>query len=168
MANTKEKITLGKIIGEDFSDDFEKFDLTIIQEVLTSLSNENPIDLAHSEMLQQKALYAAELMVEYIAKLVKMVNFYESRINTVKNKTALNYKVEDGRTTADMKKQAGEASPEVEALGLQLSKAKGAKVLLERKYEILIKLHHHFKDISNAQKKGIVSNSSAVGWDKGE
>lgn len=164
----KERITLGNLVGESFTDNFEGFDLTEVQRVLGQLSSEEVIDIAHAEMLQQKSLYAAELLIEYIAKLIKMVGFLESRINSVKNKTALEYKAPDGRTTADMKKQAGESSPEVEALSLQLAKAKGSKNLLERKYEILIKSHHHFKDLSSAQKKGIVSTpstSSAVGWE---
>lgn len=156
------KITLGQLIGSSLVDDFEDFDITDIQRVLKSLGNENPIDIAHAEMLQQKSLYAAELITDHIAKLVKTVSFLEGKVNSVKNKISLDYKSPDGKTTGEMKKAAGESSPEVEALGIQLAKAKGAKIALEKKFDILIKMHHFYKDISNNQKKGIAVNSSGA------
>jgi hypothetical protein len=160
----KEKITLGNLVGEGFDDNFESFNLTEIQKVLSQLSNEEVIDIAHAELLQQKSLYAADILIEYIAKLVKTVSYFESKVSSLKNKTALEYKSPEGKTTADMKKQAGESSEEVERLSLQLAKAKGSKNLLERKYELLIKTHHYFKDIASNQKKGIVSTNSQ-GWE---
>src|ERR1700733_2009530 len=125
-----DKITLGHIIGSDYVDNFEEFDLTDVQRVLSGLAAENAIDIAHAEFLQQKTLYAAELLIEYIAKLVKTVSFLETKVNSTKNKTALEYNSPSGKATADMRKQAGEASPEVEKLGMLLAKAKGSKTLL--------------------------------------
>jgi hypothetical protein len=161
-----DKITVGKLIGQTFEDDFESFDLTEIQKVLSALSTDNALDIAHSEMLQQKTLYAADLMIEYMAKLIKMVSYLESKISSLKNKAALAYKAPDGRTTADMKKQAGESDPEVEELASSLARAKGAKLLLDRKYEIIIKSHHFFKDLAGNQKKGIVETSPSRSYDK--
>jgi len=162
----KEKITVGQVLGDSFVENFADFDITEVRKVLDTLREEQVLDIAHAEMLQQKSLYAAELLIEYIAKLVKTVGYLEIRVNSVKNKTALEYKAVEGRTTADMKKQAGESSPEVEALSLDLQRAKGSKLLLERYYEILIKSHHHFKDLASAQKRGIVSTqNSAPGWE---
>lgn len=163
----QDRITLGQVLGNDLVDNFEDFDLTQVQQVLAGLAVDTAIDIAHAEMLQQKTLYAAELLIEYIAKLVKTVSFLETKLNSVKNKTSLEYKSADGKTTADMKKQAGEASPEVEKLGILLAKAKGSKTLLERKYEILIKSHHYYKDIGIGMRKGIVStnnNNTDIGW----
>jgi hypothetical protein len=164
----QDKITLGQLLGTDLVDNFEDFNLTEVQQVLAGLASDNAIDIAHAEMLQQKTLYAAELLIEYIAKLVKTVSFLETKLNSIKNKTSLEYKSPDGKTTADMKKQAGEASPEVEKIGIMLAKAKGSKTLLERKYEILIKSHHYYKDIGIGMRKGIVStnnnNSDMIGW----
>jgi hypothetical protein len=163
----QDRITLGQILGGELVDNFEDFDLTQVQQTLAGLAADSAIDIAHAEMLQQKTLYAAELLIEYIAKLVKTVSFLETKLNSVKNKTSLEYKTVDGsRTTADMKKQAGEASPEVEKIGVLLAKAKGSKTLLERKYEILIKSHHYYKDIGIGMRKGIVStnNNTDIGW----
>ena len=119
--------TLGKLIGETFTDDFESFDLTEVQSVLAGLASDNAIDIAHADMLQQKTLYAADLLIVFISKLVKTVSFLETKINSVKNKTSLEYEAPEGKkATADMKKAAGESSPEVEAFSIQLAKAKGA------------------------------------------
>jgi hypothetical protein len=162
-----DRITVGSLLGDEFVDDFKSFDITEVQKVISSLSSDEVIDIAHAEVLQQKSLYAAEILIEYIAKLIKTVSYLESRISSVKNKTSLEYRSVDGKTTADAKKQAGESSPQVEELAYQLAKAKGSKALLEKKYEILIKSHHHFKDISSAQKRGMVSINSngSVGWE---
>lgn len=154
------RISLGQIIGTDLIDEFENFDFTIIQSVLATLSLNEAIDIAHAEMLQQKSLYAADMVSEYMAKLVKMVSYLETKINSTKNKVSLEYKAPDGKTTADMKRSAGEASPEVENLGIQLAKAKGTKVLLEKKYDVLIRSHHHYKDIANSMKKGMIQSNS--------
>ena len=150
---------LKQLVGEGFTDNFEEFDLTAVQQVLASLATEQAIDIAHSERLQQKTLFAADLLTEYLAKLIKTVSYLESKMNSVKNKIALEYKAPDGKTTMDLKKQAGESSEEVEKIALQLAKAKGAKNLVERKYEILLKAHHHFKDLSSNQKKTFGINS---------
>lgn len=164
MSNTENsKITVGALIGTNDIEKFEDFDITEVQKILSQLAVETAIDIAHSEMLQQKSLYAAEIITEYIAKLVKTVGFLESRINSIKNKVALEYKAPEGKTTADMKKQAGESSPEVEELSVKLAKAKGSKTLLERKFDILIKQHHHYKDMSSNQRKGLVSNKTEIG-----
>lgn len=154
----QDKTTLGQIIGANLTDDFDSFDFTLIQNILATLALDEAIDIAHAEMLQQKSLHAADMVSEYMAKLVKMVSFLETKINSTKNKVALEYKAQDGKTTADMKKQAGESSPEVESLGMQLARAKGTKVLLEKKYDVLIRSHHHYKDIANSMRKGILSS----------
>jgi hypothetical protein len=163
----KEKLTLGQAVGESFDDNFSEFDLTEIQHVLSVLASENAIDIAHAEMLQQKTLYGADILIGYIAKLVKTVSFLETKVNSVKNKVALEFKSADGKTTADMKKQAGESSADVEKLNILLAKAKGSKTFLERKYEILIKAHHYYKDVGIGMRKGIVSsnnNNDMIGW----
>jgi hypothetical protein len=168
MAKEEYKVFLSDAIGTENIEAFGEFDITIVKKVLSSLARDEAIDIAHAEMLQQKTLYAADIIIEYIAKLVKTVGYLESRISTVKNKVSLEYeKPGDGRTTVEMKKQAGECAPEVEELSLKLAKTKGAKVFLERKYEILIKAHHYYKDIASNQKKGIVSNNtnSNTGWE---
>jgi hypothetical protein len=154
-------ITLGSILGTQNVEPFEDFDLTEIQKVLHALSSEDPFDIGQCEWLQQRTLYAAELLIDMIAKLVKTVSFLETRLNGVKNKVALEYKPTDGtRLTAEMRKQAGESAPEVEELGLKLAQAKGARSALERKYEILLKMHYHLKELGSNQKQSIVSGAS--------
>jgi hypothetical protein len=151
-----EKITLGELLGESLEDDFAHFDMTQIQGVLSTLNNTDAIDLAHAEMLQQQSLRGADIVSEFLGKLIKTVSFLETKLNSAKNRVALNYKAPDGqRTTADMKKQAGESSPEVEDLSYRLAKAKGSKSVLEKKYDILIRSHHHYKDLSSGMKKSI-------------
>jgi hypothetical protein len=170
---SNERISLGSLVGTNLVEEFESFDMTEAQDVLKALAHTEAIDQAHAELLQMQSLYAAERLIEHIAKLVKTTSYLESKISSVKNKAALDYKAPDGgKTTADQKKYAGESHPEVEALSIQLAKTKGAKVLLERKYEILIKSHHQFKDISAGLRKSIVGNTNAsnsekettVGW----
>lgn len=151
---------LKELVGEGFTDNFEEFDLAVVQQTLTSLANEQAIDFVHSEKLQQKTLFAADLLTEYLAKLIKTVSYLESRMNSVKNKVSLEYNAPNGgKTTMETKRQAGESSEKVEEIAMLLAKAKGAKNLVERKYEILLKAHHHFKDLSSNQKKTFGINS---------
>lgn len=156
---TNERITLGQIIGPDMEEDFAQFDISEIQEVLLYLKEVDPIDLSHAESLQQKALRGADIISEFLGKLIKHVSYLETKINSTKNKASLEYKASDGKTTAEMRKQAGESSPEVEALSIKLAKAKGSKSVLEKKYDILIRTHHHYKEIAMGLKKTILGYS---------
>jgi DNA polymerase III epsilon subunit-like protein len=156
------QITLGQLMGSQNIEPFEEFDLTEVQKVLKSLRDNEAFDIAHAEFLQHRALYAAEILIDMIAKLIKTSGFIESRVNTVKNRAALEYKCEDDkvRVTAEMRKQAGESHPEVEQLGLLLAKTKGAKSALEKKYDVLIKMHYYFKELAQGQKQSVITGTS--------
>lgn len=150
------RVTLESLLGLN-DEDFLNFNLTEIQNVLSFLNRTDVYDLAHAEALQQQSLRGADILSEYLGKIIKTVGILEAKTNTLKNRVALEYTSPDGtRTTADMKKQAGESSPEVEKLLIKLAQAKGAKSLLEKKYDILIKAHHHYKDISAGLRKTIM------------
>jgi len=102
-----------------------------------------------------------------LGKIVKTVGYLETEVNSTKNKVMLEYMAPDFdghavKTTADMKKWAGESSPAVEEVQIKLAKAKGSKLVLERKYEILVKSHHHFKDIAQGLRKTILGYSLAA------
>jgi len=165
-----EKVTLGHLIGDALEDDFLSFDLTEIQEVLLSLQEIETIDLAHAEQLQQQALRGADLLSEYLGKIVKTTSYLESKTSSIKNKVSLEYKSPDGsKPTADMRKWAGESSTEVENWNIKLAKAKGSKIVLEKKYDILIKSHHHYKDIASGMKRSILgyntnTEKTPAGW----
>lgn len=149
------------LVGENMEEDFMDFDLTEIQKVLSNLQHTDAIDLPHAEVLQQQALRGADILSEYLSKLVKTVSYLESKINSAKNKASLEYKAPDGsKTTTDMKIWASFCAPEVEQLQANLSKAKGTKTLLEKKYDILIKSHHHYKDIATGLRKTILGYSA--------
>lgn len=157
-----QQVRLGDFLGDKLEEDFSNFDLTEIQQVLVKLQNQDAIDLAHAELLQQQSLRGADVLSDYLGKMVKTVGYLEAKVNSTKNKVSLEYQAPDGsRTTADMKKWAGESSPEVEEVQIRLAKAKGSKLVLERKYEILIKSHHHFKDIAAGMRKTILGYSSS-------
>lgn len=158
-----QQVRLGDLLGSNLEEDFRSFDLTEIQRVLQQLQLIEAIDLAHAEHLQQQALRGADILAEYLAKIVKTVAYLETQVNSTKNRVSLDYQAPDGaRTTVDMKKWAAEASPEVEKVQIKLAEAKGAKMALERKYEILIKSHHHFKDIAGGLRKTILGYSSTT------
>jgi hypothetical protein len=158
-----QQVRLGDVLGSNLEEDFKNFDLTEIQDVLEQLRDIDAIDLAHAEHLQQQSLRGADILADYLAKMVKTVAYLESQVNSTKNKVSLEYVAPDGsRTTVDMKKWAGESSPEVEAVQIKLAEAKAGKIVLERKYEILIKSHHHFKDIAAGLRKTILGYSSGT------
>jgi len=120
-------IKMSDFLGSQVEEDFLSFDMTEIQEVLSKLKETDPIDLAHAELLQQQALRGADILVEYLGKIVKTVGYLEAKVNNIKNKAALEYKAPDGtRTTIDMRKFAAEASPEVEEAQIKLAKEKWA------------------------------------------
>lgn len=155
-----QQVRLGDLLGQDLEEEFINFDLTEIQNVLVSLNETDAIDLAHAEMLQQLSLRGADIITEYLGKVVKTVGFLEAKVNSTKNKVSLEYTAPDGaRTTADMKKWAGESSKEVEEVQIRLAKAKASKIVLEKKYDILIKSHHHYKDIAAGLRRTILGYS---------
>ena len=151
------KVRLGDFLGNELEEDFTSFDLTEIQEVLLHLQESDPVDLAHAEMLQQQALRGADILTEYLGKIVKTVGYLETKVNSAKNKASLEYKAPDGsRTTTDMKIWAGNSSPEVDEICIKLSKAKASKGVIEKKYDILIRSHHHYKDIASGLRRTIL------------
>jgi hypothetical protein len=161
-----QQVRLGDFIGTELEENFAQFDITDVQEVLRNLADIDAIDLAHAEMLQQQTLRAADLLTEYLGKIVKTVGYLEAKVNSTKNRVSLEYQAPEGRTTSEMKKWAGEASPEVEQVQIKLATAKGSKLALERKYEILVKAHHHFKDIAQGLRRTILGYSSGTSSEK--
>ncbi len=157
-----QQVKLSDILGTEMEENFLEFDLTDIQKILGQLKETNAIDLAHAEFLQQQSLRAADILSEYLGKIVKTVNYLESKINSTKNRVSLEYKAEDGvRTTADMKKWAGESSSEVEEISIRLAKARGSKVVLEKKYDIAIRSHHNYKDIAAGLRRTVLGHSNS-------
>ena len=158
-----QQVRLGDLIGTNSEEDFRNFDLTEVQQVLEQLRTTDAVDLAHAEFLQQQSLRGADILAEYMAKMVKTVAHLEAKVNSVKNKVSLEYVSPDGsRTTVDMKKWAAECSPEVTAAIEKLAEAKGGKVALERKFDIIVKAHHHYKDIAAGLRKTILGYSSGA------
>lgn len=152
-----QQVRLGDFLGNELEENFMDFDLTEIQQVLEKLQNIDAIDLAHAEFLQQQSLRGADIITEYLGKIVKTVGYLETKVNSTKNKISLEYNAPDGaRTTADMKKWAGESSSEVEEVLIKLAKAKGSKIVLEKKYDTLIRSHHHYKDIAAGLRRTIL------------
>lgn len=148
---------LQDLIGDALEEEFQKFNLSEIEPVLKTLKEINAIDIAHAELFQLQALRAADIIAEYLGKLVKTVSYLESRISTVKNKVALDFTPKDGgKASIELRKMAGDAAPEIEQLGINLAKAKGAKVALEKKYDILIRAHHYYKDIASGLRRSMV------------
>jgi len=157
------KITVGDVLGDSLEDAYLNFDITEIQELVGRLQNTNVPDLAHAEYLQQQALRCADILSEYIAKLVKTIHYLDSEVSRVKNQTALNYTPKDGtRMSIELRKMAGEASQEVNDLQIKVARAKGSKVILDKKYEIIIKSHHHYKDIASGLRRTMLGYSVPV------
>ena len=151
---------LGELMGTALEDDFLDFDLTEIQNVLEKLRDTDAIDLAHAELLQQQSLRGADVITGYLGKIVKTVGYLEAKLNAVKNKAALDYQAPEGaRTTIDMRKWWSEQAPEVMEAQISLARAKGSKSFLEKKYDLLIKSHHHYKDIASGLRKSILGYS---------
>ena len=154
------QVRLGDLLGSELEEEFVNFDLTEIQGVLATLGESDPIDLVHAERLQQLALRGADILTEYLGKIVKTVSYLESKVNSVKNKVSLEYKSPDGgKATTDMRVWAAGCAPEVDEINLRLSKAKASKVVLEKKYDLLIKSHHHYKDIALGLRKTVLGYS---------
>lgn len=152
-----QQVRLGDLIGANPEEDFRNFDLTEVQQVLGNLRETDAIDLAHAELLQQQALRGADILAEYMSKMVKTVAHLEAKVNSIKNKVSLDYTAPGGaRTTVDMKKWAAECSPEVTTALEKLAEAKGGKVALEKKFDIMVRSHHHYKDIAQGLRRTIL------------
>jgi len=164
------QITLGDCLGSQSEEKFADFDLTSVQLVLDALANTDAIDLSHAEYLQQQALRGADIITEFLAKIVKTVGYLETKVNSVKNRVCLEYQAPEGtRTTTDMKIWAGNSSPEVEAVQIRLASAKASKMYLEHKFDLMVKSHHHYKEIASGLRRTVLgyapSEKSAPGWD---
>ena len=154
------KTYLKDIVGEDLEENLINFDLTEIQAVLSRLQETDAIDLAHAEMLQQQALRGADILSEYLSKLIKTVGYLEAKLNSTKNNAALTYQEPNGgKVTADMRKYFSECAPEVEEVQIRLAKAKASKAAIEKKYDILIRSHHHYKDLAAGLRRTILGYS---------
>lgn len=161
--------TIGDLMGSDLVEDFSGWDYSEIHKVLSKLEIFEAIDLSHAEMLQQQALRGADIVCEYLSKIVKTVSYLESKINSAKNKAALEFKPAEGqKATGEFRKLFGESAPEVEELSIKLARAKGVKILLEKKYDILIRSHYHYKEIAQGMRRAIPTESSrtvGTGWE---
>lgn len=156
--------TIREMLGDDSdAESILSFDLAPIQDALVDLSDTQATDIAHAEFLQKRCLFAADSLCEYIGRLVKLISYLDNKINSTRNRSALNYKTPDGtKVTADMRLFASK-SADVDDLENILSKAKGAKVLLDRKYEILIKAHHFYKEVASGYK-GVMKSTNATSY----
>jgi hypothetical protein len=155
-----QQVRLGDFLGTKLDEEFLDFDLTEVESVLSNLHGIDAVDLSHAEVLQQQALRGADIVVGYLGRMVKIISYLETKVNSTKNKISLEYTAAEGRTTIEMKKWAGEVgSPELEQWQEKLGSAKGSKLVLDRKYEILVKTHHHFKDIATGLRKTILGYS---------
>lgn len=148
------EIKLSSVLGLELEENFLDFDIEEIQTILAELKKDIPIDIAHIESMQQKTLRAADVCGEFLGKLQKTTTYLESKLNSLKNRVAMEY-TSDGKVTMDMRKFAAESHPDVEAIQIALSKAKGSKTLLEKKYEIIIKQHHFLKEMGAGMRKTI-------------
>lgn len=155
--------TLGQLVGTDLVEDFNQWDFSEIEKVLQQLAMAEIPDLSHAELLQQQALRGADLISEYLSKMVKTVSYLESKLNSVKNKAALEFKPSEGqKATADMRKQFGESAPEVDQLSAQLARSKGAKVLLEKKFDLIIRCHYQYKEVAAGLRKTILRQDNGA------
>lgn len=154
------RVTLGDFLGTELEENFMDFDLTEIQEVLSNLKDIIPVDLPHAELLQQQSLRGADVISEFLGKIVKTIGYLETKVNSTKNKVSLEYSSPDEKkVTADMRRNAGEASPEVEEIQIRLAKAKGSKSLLEKKYDTLVRTYYFYKEIAAGLRKTILGYS---------
>lgn len=153
---TKEIVTVKDIIGNGFDDEFEDFDMTEIQELVSELQSNQLPDLASSEYMMQRSLRCADLIGEYLCKLVKLVSYYEALANKTKYAVALAYEdPKGGKTTQEAKKWAGESSVELLEIEIKIAKIKGAKAVLEKKFEIVIRMFHSIKDMASGMRKSL-------------
>lgn len=151
-----ETVTILDLIGADDEEQFLDFDLTEVQALVSNLQSIGVNDVSHAENLQQQALRCADILSEYSGKLTKTVAYLESKISARTNRVALEYDSGQARTSIELRKMAGESDSQVEELELRLAKAKGAKALLDKKYDIVIKAHHHYKDIASGMRRSIL------------
>lgn len=156
-------VKLGDLIGNDPEEEFANFDLTEIQAVLDELQKGDPIDLAHGERLQQQALRGADILIGFLGKIVKTVGFLETKVNAAKNRAAMEFKTPDGsKITADMRKFASESDPKVEELEIKLARSKASKLVLEKKFDVIIKMHHHLREITSGTRRTVLGFPQGV------
>jgi len=159
MENDWKVVTVKDLIGDKFDDEFETWDMSEIQQLVSELQNLDIFDIAHSEKMQLRALRCADLITGYLGKIVKLSSYYEAKANKVKYSVALDYKSTEGKTTQESRKWAGEASDELMEVEIKLAKIKGTKALLEKKFEIIIRMFHSIKDVASGLRKSLPMNS---------
>jgi hypothetical protein len=164
----KEKVTISSLLGNDLDEAILDFDLSEVQEVVSLLQSEDTPTIVQAERMQQKALRAADILSEILGKIHKTIHYLDAKCSSVKNKESLNYTAPEGvRISIELRKMAGESSDELLELETSLAKAKGAKALLEKKYEIIIKSHHYYKDIASGLRLTVQGRYGGSGNDDG-
>ena len=145
--------TVRDIVGDcDLEEEFDTISLDEVNVVLDELNSCSIHDVAHAEYLQQKALACANYLANHLSRIVKIASFLESQISTQRNKTAAYYTRDDVKVTNDLRIFAAKACPEAAMLENKLSRVKGIKLLLEKKYDLLLKCHYYFKEIASSFK----------------
>lgn len=152
-------MTTIKDVLSSLEDDFLNFDLSEITEVLSTLQSDIPVDLAQAENMQRLSLRATDVLSEYLVKIIKIIGVLESNLNRKKNEILLTYEAPKGKTTADMRKAASESNEEVEEISNKISKAKAAKIYLDKKYDIVMKTHYYYRDVAEGYKRTIVGQT---------
>jgi hypothetical protein len=165
----KVRVTVNDYIDGDLDGAILNFSLVEVQEVINALQSEDTPTIVEAEKLQLMALRGADILSEIIGKLHKTIHYLDAKTASVKNKASLNFVPPAGvRDSIELRKIAGTASDELLDVEISLSKAKGAKALLEKKYEIIIKSHHYYKDVANGLKLTIQGRYSGSSWSNEE
>jgi hypothetical protein len=155
------------VIGESVDEAFLDYDYTRIQETLNEISNNDTPDIAHAQYLQHKCLVAADILAEYSGKIIKHLSYLENKLTSIRNKYALEYRDPiTNKATGEMRAFAVKSCPDADEYEENLARAKGVKALLDKKFDILIKAHHLYKDVANQLIRTIPGENNVPNTDE--
>ncbi len=155
------------IIGDKMEEDFLEFDYTYIQETLNEVSNSATPNLAMAEYLQFKCLSAADVLIEYSGKLIKYSTYLDNKITSMRNRHAMEFYAANPKAAADIRAMSLKSCPDADELENTSAQLKGTRAIIEKKFDLLIKAHHHYKEVASRLNRMIPSENGRPGSEKG-
>lgn len=127
-------------------------DVTDIQKFSDEIPEDGILDLANAEALGMKSLRAADHVGDLLGQITRFVAYKEGSVS-VRKAEAFELLEEEGVKVTVQQHRYG-SNKEYKKAVMALADARGVREWLQKKYDYLIRLHYHCRDLLRTYDKG--------------
>lgn len=127
-------------------------DISNIQNFSDQIPEDGIVDIANAESLGMKSLRMSDHIGELLGQLTRYVAYKEGSVSVRKAEAFEKLESEEVKTTVQQHRYG--SNEEYKKAIMVLADAKGVKDWLQKKYDYLIRLHYHCKDLLRTYDKG--------------